>query len=112
MATKIRIIGETDEELAELGDWLVHDRELSGQVIVSGEDSEIEPGTSIELVTATAAVGALASSLRAWLTTRRTTLTITAKTAGKSFSLTVDGNAVTVADVAAFLELALKLTDD
>jgi hypothetical protein len=83
MDAQIRITGGTGGELADLGGWLGGDGELRGRVrAVRSPIGDAELGSVTELLTVALGAGGagtvLASSLKTWLMTRRTT----AKSAG------------------------------
>lgn len=108
---QIRITGGTGGELADLGEWLVHDRELHGRVRAEADPvGGAEPGAAIELLTvalgASGAVTALASSLRAWLMTRRPSVRVTVSSSGRS--VTLDFQTAADADVVPVLEQFLE----
>jgi hypothetical protein len=106
---QIRITGGTGGELADLGEWLGGEGELRGRVrAVRGPIGDSELGSATELLTVALGAGGagtvLASSLKTWLMTRRTTAKITVKSAGRSVTLDIQ----TAADVAPLLEQILK----
>jgi hypothetical protein len=74
-------------------------------------DSETELGSVLELLTVALGSGGagtmLASSLKTWLLTRRTTAKIIVKSAGRSVTLDVQN----AGDVAPLLEQILKAND-
>jgi len=109
MEARIRIADGTSEDLAALGEWLQDEDELRGRIrAVRGGIGETELGPITEvLVVALGAGGAgtvLASSLRTWLVTRRTTAKITVEAAGRSVTLDIQ----TVSDVEGYAKLSLK----
>ena len=113
MDAQIRISGGTGGELADLGEWLGDEDELRGRVSpVRGPVSDTELGPVIELLTVALGAGGagtvVASSLKTWLMTRRTTARITVERARRSVTLDIQ----TIADVAPLLEQVLKAADD
>jgi hypothetical protein len=113
MDAQIRITGGTGGELADLGEWLGDEDKLRGRVrAVRGPVSDTELGPVVEVLTIALGAGGagtvLASSLKTWLMTRRTTAKITVKSAGGSVTLDIQ----TAADVAPLLEQVLKAAGD
>jgi len=113
MDAQIRITGGTGGELADLGEWLGDEGELRGRVrAVRGPASDTDLGPVTELLTVALGAGGagtvLASSLKTWLMTRRTTAKITVESAGRSVTLDIQ----TAADVAPLLEQVLKAAGD
>jgi Effector Associated Constant Component 1 len=113
MDAQIRITGGTGGELAALGEWLGGEDELRGRVrTVHGPVGETELGAIAELLTVALGAGGagtvLASSLKTWLVTRRTTAKITVESAGRSVTLDIQ----TVGEVAPFLDQILRVGDD
>jgi hypothetical protein len=112
MDIKVRVTGGGDGELAALGAWLSDEDELRGRVkIVRGPIGDTELGSLPELLTVALGAGgagtALATSLRTWLSTRRTSAKITVQAGERSISLDIQ----TVGDVAPLLERILKAAD-
>ena len=113
MDAQIRITGGTGEELAALGEWLGGEDELRGRVrTVHGPVGDTELGAVTELLTVALGTGGagtvLASSLKTWLVTRRTTAKITVESAGRSVTFDIQ----TASEVAPLLEQILKAGDD
>jgi hypothetical protein len=113
MNAQIRITGGTGEELAALGEWLGGEDELRGRVrTVHGPVGDTELGSITELLTVALGTGGagtvLASSLKTWLVTRRTTAKITVGSAGRSVTLNIQ----TAGEVGPLLEQILKVGDD
>ncbi len=113
MDAQIRITGGTGGELAALGEWLGDEDELRGRIrTVRSPVGDTELGSVTELLTVALGAGGagtvLASSLKTWLMTRRTTAKITVKSAGRSVTLDIQ----TAAEVAPLLEQILKADDD
>jgi hypothetical protein len=109
MDAQIRIAGGTGEEPADLIKWLGGEDELRGRVrAVRRPIGETELGPVTEaLIVALGTGGAgtvLASSLKTWLVTRRTTAKITVECAGRSVTLDIQ----TVGEVSPLLEQILK----
>jgi Effector Associated Constant Component 1 len=110
---QIRISGGTGGELADLGEWLGSEDELRGRVrAVRGPVGDTELGTVVEMLSVALGAGGagtvLASSLKIWLLTRRTTAKITVERSGRKVTLDIQ----TAADVAPLLEQVLKAADD
>ena len=113
MDAQIRIAGGSGGELTDLGEWLGDEDELRGRVrAVRGPVGDTELGPVVELLTVALGAGGagtvLASSLKTWLITRRTTAKITVKSAGRSVTLDIQ----TVGEVAPLLEQVLKASSD
>lgn len=113
MDAQISIEGATGEALASLGEWLQDEDELRGRVRAAyGEIADTELGSVVELLTVAVGSGGmgtvLASSLKTWLLTRRTTAKITVRAANRSVTLDVQN----VEDVTPLLEKILKTGDD
>jgi hypothetical protein len=113
MDAEIRIVDGADGDLAVLGQWLQGEEELRGRIrAVRGEPGETELGTAVELLTVALGTGGagtvLASSLKTWLLTRRTTAKIVVKSAGRSVTLDIHN----ADDVAPLLEQILKVSQD
>ena len=113
MDAQIRITGGTGEELAALGEWLGGEDELRGRIrTVHGPVGDTEPGSVTELLIVALGTGGagtvLASSLKTWLVTRRTTAKITVESAGRSVTLNIQ----TAGEVGPLLEQILKVGDD
>jgi hypothetical protein len=100
-------------ELAALGEWLQGEDELRGRVrAVPRRIGETELGPVTELLTVALGAGGagtvLASSLKTWLLTRRTTAKVTVEHGGRSVTLDVE----TVGEVGPLLEQILKIGHD
>jgi hypothetical protein len=113
MDAQIKITGGTGGELADLGEWLGDEDELRGRVrAVRGPAGLTDLGPVVELLSVALGAGGagtvLASSLKTWLITRRTTAKITVESAGRSVTLDIQ----TAADVAPLLEQVLKAAGD
>jgi hypothetical protein len=113
MDAQIWVTGGTGGELADLSEWLGDEDELRGRIrILHGPVSDTELGTVAELLTITFGAGGtgavLASSLKTWLKTRRTTAKITVKSAERSVTLDI----ATVSEVGPLLEQILKAAGD
>ena len=113
MDALIRITGGTGEELAALDEWLSNEDELRGRVrTVHGPVGKTELGAVTELITVALGAGSagtvLASSLKTWLVTRRTSAKITVESAERSVTLDIQ----TAGEVAPLLEQILKADDD
>ena len=94
MDAQIRIVGGTDEDLVALGEWLQGEDELRGRIrTVYGAIGETDLGPAVELLTVALGTGGagtvLASSLKTWLMTRRTTAKITVNSDGRSVTLDI-----------------------
>lgn len=112
MYAQIRITGGTGGELADLSEWLGDEEELRGRVrAIRGPVGDTELGPVTEVLTIALGAGGagtvLASSLKTWLMTRRTTAKITVKSAGRSITLDIQ----TASEVAPLLEQILKAAD-
>lgn len=112
MDLEIRIAAGAEESLDSLYAWLSDEEELRGRVSAAPRPiGAQELGSLPDLLTVALGAGGagsvLASSLRTWLQTRRTTVKITMTVAGRS--LTVDLQ--TVDDAAPLLEQILKAGD-
>ncbi len=113
MDAQIRVTDGTGEELAALGEWLGCEDELRGRVsTVRSPISGTELGSITELLTVALGSGGagtvLASPLKTWLMTRRTTAKITVESAGRSVTLDIQ----TADEVAPLLEQILMAGDD
>ncbi len=113
MEARIWIVDGGGEELAALGEWLQGEDELRGRVRAThGVIGETDLGPVAELLTVALGAGGagtvLASSLKTWLLTRRTTAKITVESAGRSVTLDIQ----TAGEVAPLLEQILKAADD
>ena len=113
MDAQIRVVGGTDGDLAALGEWLQGESELRGRIhTVHGAIGETELGSIVELLTVAVGAGGagtvLASSLKTWLLTRKTTAKIIVKSGGRSVTLDIQ----TVDEVRPLLEQILKADDD
>jgi hypothetical protein len=113
MDAQIRIAGGSSEELADLGEWLGGEDELRGRVrAIQSPIGETELGPVTELLTIALGAGGagtvLASSVKTWLVTRRTTAKITVESAGRSVTLDIQ----TVGNVAPLLEQILTAGHD
>lgn len=112
MEARIRITDGISEDLAALGAWLQQEDELRGRIrIVPSGISETELGAISDVLIAALSTGGagtvLASSLRTWLLTRRTTAKITVEASGRTVTLDIQ----TVGDAAPLLEQILNATD-
>ena len=97
MDAQIRIVGGADGDLAALGEWLQGENELRGRIHPTyGVIGEADLGPTMELLTVALGTGGagtvLASSLKTWLITRRTTAKIIVKSAGRSVTLDIQTN--------------------
>ena len=113
MDAQIRIVGGADGDLAALGEWLQGEDELRGRIrTVHGVIGETELGSVAELLAVALGTGGagtvLASSLKTWLLTRRTTAKITVKSGRRSVTLDIQ----TAGEVTPLLEQILKTGDD
>lgn len=113
MDAQIRISGSTGAELIDLRTWLNSENELRGRVhIIAPPIEKTELGALPELLTVALGAGGagtvLASSLKTWLTTRRTSATITVEADGRRISLDIH----TVKQVQPLLEQILSATDE
>lgn len=86
--------GDEANELADLWEWMRVERDLAGMVrLVPHPPSEGELGGAFDVLVVAlgsgGAVAALASSLTAWLKTRRSDVTVTIKTAKGSATVGV-----------------------
>ena len=113
MDAQISMMGGSADELAALGEWLNHEDELRGRVHAAHPPiGETELGSVTELLTVALGSGGagtvLATSLKTWLLTRKTTAKITVKCAGRSVSLDLQ----TVDEVAPLLEQILNSGND
>ena len=113
MDVQIQAVGDAGEELAALSEWLQGEDELRGQIrTVHGAIGDTELGPVVELLTVALGAGGagtmLASSLKTWLLTRRTTAKIIVKSAGRSVTLDIQN----ADDVGQLLEQILKAGDD
>jgi hypothetical protein len=113
MGAEVRIVGGSDGELAALYEWLQGEDELRGRIrAVHGPIGETELGPAVELLTVALGAGGagtvLASSLKTWLLTRRTTAKIVVKSAGRSVTVDVEN----AGDIAQLLGQILKAGDN
>ena len=113
MDASIRITAGMGEELAALCRWLGEEDELRGRVrTVRMPIAQTELGSLPELLSVALGAGGagtvLASSLKTWLTTRRTSATLTVEARGRSVSLDIH----TVEQVAPLLEQILDASDE
>lgn len=113
MDAQIQVVGDTGAELAALSEWLQGEDELRGRIrAVHGAIGDTELGSVVELLTVALGAGGagtvLASSLKTWLLTRRTTAKIIVKSAGRSVTLDIQN----ADDVAPLLEQILQVGDD
>ena len=113
MDVTILINGGNGDDLPALGKWLGDENEFRGRVrAVRGPIGETELGLAAEAVTIALGAGGagtvLASSLKTWMVTRRTTARITVESAGRSVTLDLQ----TVGDVAPLLEQVLNVGGD
>ena len=105
MDAQIRIMDGTDGDLAALDEWLQGEDELRGRIhVVHGAIGATELGPVVELLTVALGAGGagtvLASSVKTWLLTRKTTAKIIVKSGGRSVTLDIQ----TVDEVAPLLE--------
>jgi len=112
MDAEIEITGGTGGELADLSEWLGDEDELRGRVrAVRSPVGDTELGAVTELLAIALGAGGagtvLASSLKTWLITRKTTAKITVKSAGRSVTLEIQ----TAGEVTPLLEQILKAAD-
>lgn len=113
MDAHIRVEDGTSDEVAALGEWLQDENELRGRIrAVHSSIGETELGPVTELLTVALGAGGagtvLASSLKTWLQTRRTTAKITVEAGGRSVTMDIQ----TLADVGPVLEQILRAGDD
>lgn len=113
IVAKVRIADGGDGELAALYEWLQGEDELRGRIrAVRGPIGETELGPATELLTVALGAGGagtvLASSLKTWLLTRRTTAKIVVESDGRSVTVDVQS----AGDVARLVEQILKASDD
>ena len=110
---EVRIIDGGEGELAALYEWLQGEAEFRGRIrAVRDPIGETELGPVVELLTVALGAGGagtmLASSLKTWLLTRRTTAKIVVESAGRSVTVDVQN----AGDVGQLLEQILKASDD
>lgn len=113
MDAYIRVEGGSSDEVAALGEWLQDENELRGRIrAVRSAIGETELGPVIELLTVALGAGGagtvLASSLKTWLQTRRTTAKISVEAGGRSVTMDIQ----TLGDVGPLLEQILRAGDD
>jgi hypothetical protein len=113
MIVQIRMSDGNGQDLAALADWLQDEAELRGRVgAVHGTVGEHDLGPVLELLTVAVGTGGagtvLASSLRTWLLTRKTTAKITVETEQRSVTVDIQ----TVREVMPLLERILKADHD
>jgi hypothetical protein len=113
MDAEIQIVDGLGGELASLFEWLQGEDELRGRVhAVDGAIGDTELGSVVQLLTVAVGAGgmgtALASSLKTWLLTRRTTAKIIVKAANRSITVDVQN----ADDVAPLLEQILNASND
>jgi Effector Associated Constant Component 1 len=113
MDAQIQIVGGADGDLAALSEWLQGEDELRGRIRTTpGVIGETDLGAVVELLTVALGTGGagtvLASSLKTWLQTRRTTAKMVVKSGGRSITLDIQS----VDEVAPVLEQILKATED
>jgi hypothetical protein len=113
MDARIRIAGDSGGELAALGEWLQGEDELRGRIrAVRGVIGDTELGPVVEVLSIALGAGGagsvLASSVKTWLLTRRTTAKITVEAAGRSVTLDIQ----TADEVTPLLEQILRAADD
>lgn len=113
MDAQIRITGGTGAELINLREWLGGEDELRGRVrTVTTPIANTELGSLPELLTVALGAGGagtvLASSMKTWLKTRRTSATITVEADGRRISLDIH----TLDQVAPLLDQILHAGDD
>jgi membrane-associated two-gene conflict system component 1 (EACC1) len=94
MDTRIWVTGGTDDEITALGEWLGGEDELRGRIrAVHRPIGTTELGPVTEVLTIGLGAGGagtvLASSLRTWLVTPRTSAKITVESAGRSVSFDI-----------------------
>jgi membrane-associated two-gene conflict system component 1 (EACC1) len=111
--THIRITGGTGDELVDLGEWLSSEDELRGRIrTVTTPITKTELGSLPELLTVALGAGGagtvLASSMKTWLMTRRTSATITVEADDRRISLDIH----TLEQVAPLLDQILNASDD
>jgi hypothetical protein len=109
MDVRIRITGDSGDDLAALAEWLQGENELRGRIHAARADiGETDLGSVVELLTVALGTGGagtvLASSLRTWLLARRTTAKIVVESAERSVSLDIE----TVGEIGPLLEQLLN----
>jgi hypothetical protein len=107
------VVGTGDATLAELHRWLAAEQDLNGLVRLQlrpPADGELGAGPdAVTVLLGSGGVGvALAGSLRAWVSTRRSSVTVKVKVENRSIEVT----AANVSDVTPVLEQVLKAIDD
>lgn len=112
MGARIRITDGSSDDLIALHDWLRNEDELRGRVgIEAAPIGDTELGAGPDLLTVAFGAGGagtvLASSLIAWLKSRRTSAKITVESGGRSVTLEVE----TTRDVRPILEEILRSSD-
>lgn len=110
---EVMVMGSGEATLAELYRWLAAEQDLHGLVRLRVQPpADGELGASPDAVTVLLGSGgvgvALAGSLRAWVSTRRSSVTVKVKVKSRSIEVT----AVNVSDVAPVLEQVLQAIDD
>jgi hypothetical protein len=113
MDVRIGIVGGNGEELVALGEWLQGEEELRGRIrTVHRTIGDTELGPVVEVLTVALGAGGagtvLASSLKTWLLTRKTTAKIIVKSGKRSITLDIQ----TADELAPLLEQILKAGDD
>lgn len=113
MDAQIRITDGTTEDLRALYAWLNDEDALRGRVrTVSQPIGAQDLGSLPELLTVALGAGGagtvLASSLKTWLQTRRSSVKITVESAGRTVTLDLQ----TVGEVAPLIEQVLQAGDD
>jgi Effector Associated Constant Component 1 len=114
MDAQIRISGGDEAgEYAALLKWLYGEDELRGRIrTANGPIGETDLGPAVQLLTVALGTGGtgtvLASSLKIWLKSRKTTAKITVESSGRSVSLDIE----TADEVAPLLEQILRVRDN
>lgn len=110
MDAQISMTHGSADQMAALGQWLNQEDELRGRVHTARAPiGETELGSVTELLTVALSSGGagtvLATSLKTWLLTRKTTAKITVRCAGRTVSVDLQ----TVDEVAPMLEQILNV---
>jgi hypothetical protein len=113
MDAQIRITGGTEGDLGALYAWLNDEDALRGRIRTGSRPiGAQELGALPDLLTVALGAGgagtALASCLKTWLQTRRTTVKITVESAGRTVTLDLQ----TLGEVGPLVESILKAGDD